>query len=290
VTAAPTGTSSLYDAIAPIYDEWQAWDGMTPFATVAAVKLAAALRREARRKARGEPASFARRAPSREGPGTLSGFPSQSPHARPGEPFAHLDLGCGTGTTLVELRRRQPDWRLAGVDGSRGMLAAARAKPTADTIAWAQARLGDPLPCAGFDSCSILYDTLNHLTEPDAWARALRSVAEALRPGGLLIFDVTNRIGFERWWSARNLFGGDDWELTVAASFDPARNLGTADVTLARPGAAATFRLTERLYEAKEIRALVERAGFTIEHRRPWAPFPRSEPGKTWWVARRRSP
>ena len=260
MTAAPTGTSSLYDAIAPIYDEWQAWDGMTPFAMVAAVKLGAALRREARRNARGEP-------------------------------FAHLDLGCGTGTTLVELRRRHPDWRLAGVDGSRGMLAAARAKPTADTIAWAQARLGDPLPCAArFDSCSILYDTLNHLTEPDGWARALRSVAEALRPGGLLIFDVTNRIGFERWWSARNLFGGDDWELTIAASFDPARNLGTADVTLARSGTARTFRLTERLYEANEIRALVERAGFTIEHRRPWAPFPRSEPGKTWWVARRRSP
>src|SRR5262249_11430018 len=42
-----TPTASLYDAIAPIYDEWQGWNGMTPFATVAAVKLAATLRREA---------------------------------------------------------------------------------------------------------------------------------------------------------------------------------------------------------------------------------------------------
>src|SRR5262249_35236621 len=140
-------------------------------------------------------------------------------------------------------RRRHPDWRLAGVDGSRGMLAAARAKPTADTIAWARARLGDPLPSAArFDSCSILYDTLNHLTEPAAWTRALGAVSQALRPGGLLVFDVTNRLGFERWWNSRNLFGGDDWELTVASHFDPAGTVGTADVTLARPGATETFR------------------------------------------------
>lgn len=260
-TAAPTATSSLYDAIAPIYDEWQAWNGMTPFAMVAAVKLAATLRREARRAARAHPAAA----------------------------FAHLDLGCGTGTTLLELRRRHPDWRLAGVDGSSGMLAAARAKPTADTIAWAQARMGDPLPCAPrFDSCSILYDTLNHLTEPDDWTRALRAVSEALQPGGLLIFDVTNRLGFERWWNSRNEFGGDDWEMTVASRFDRAGTLGTADVALARPGASAAFRLTERLYEPDEIRALVERAGFAIERRRPWAPFPQGGPGKTWWVGRKR--
>jgi len=254
-----TATSTLYDAIAPIYDEWQTWNGMTPFALVAAVKLAGTLRREARRATRG------RR-----------------------EPFAHLDLGCGTGTTLLELRRRHADWRLAGIDGSQGMLAAARAKPTADTIIWARARLGDPLPCGTpFDSCSLLYDTLNHLTEPEAWTRALVTVAQVLRPGGLLIFDVTNRDGFQLWWSGGNRFGGADWELSVAARFDPAGGLGTADFALARPGAAGRFQLTERLYEPEEIRALVERAGFTIERRRPWAPFPRREAGKTWWLARK---
>jgi SAM-dependent methyltransferase len=254
-----TPTASLYDAIAPIYDEWQQWKGMTPFAMIAAVKLAAVLRREARRATRGRP-----------------------------EPFAHLDLGCGTGTTLIELRRRQPDWRLAGIDGSAGMLAAARAKPTAETITWARVPLGDPLSgAASFDSCSIMYDTLNHLLEAEAWTRALRGVADVLRPRGLLIFDVTNRDGFDLWWNGRNLFGGDGWELSVAARFDPAGVIATADVSLARRGASGSFRLTERLYEPDEIRALVERAGFTIERRQPWAPFPRREAGKTWWVARK---
>jgi SAM-dependent methyltransferase len=254
-----TPTATLYDAVAPIYDEWQQWKGMKPFAMVAAVKLAAVLRREARRATRRRP-----------------------------EPFAHLDLGCGTGTTLIELRRRQPDWRLAGIDVSAGMLAAARAKPTAETITWARARLGDPLPgAAAFDSCSLLYDTLNHLLEPGAWTRALGTVADVLRPGGLLIFDVTNRDGFDLWWNGRNEFAGDDWELSVAASFDPVGNIGTADLSLARRGAAGSFRLTERLYEPEEIRGLVERAGFTVERRQAWAPFPRGEAGKTWWVARK---
>ena len=40
-----TPTTSLYDAIAPIYDEWQTWSAMTPFARVAAAKLAPLLRR-----------------------------------------------------------------------------------------------------------------------------------------------------------------------------------------------------------------------------------------------------
>jgi SAM-dependent methyltransferase len=252
-------TSSLYDAVAPIYDEWQQWDGMAPFAMVAAVKLAAVLRREARRATRRRP-----------------------------EPFAHLDLGCGTGTTLIELRRRHPDWRLAGIDGSAGMLAAARAKPAAATITWARGRLGDPLPyAAAFDSCSLLYDTLNHLLEPEAISRALATVADVLRPGGLLVFDVTNRDGFGLWWNGRNQFGGDGWELSVAARFDPGGVIGTADVSLARGGAAASFRLTERLYEPDEIRALVERAGFTVVRHQAWAPFARREPGKTWWIARK---
>jgi SAM-dependent methyltransferase len=253
-------TSGLYDALAPIYDEWQAWDGMTPFALVAAAKLAPALRREARRAPRGRP-----------------------------EPFAHLDLGCGTGTTLIELRRRQPGWRLAGFDSSSGMLAAARPKPTAGTITWARVRLGDPLPCGPlFDSCSVLYDTLNHLTEPKAWTRALGAVANALRPDGLLIFDVTNRDGFELWWNARNVFRGGDWKMSIEARFDPAGAVATADVALAHPAGGGTFRLTERLYEPDEIRALVEGAGFAIEHPQPWAPFPRREAGKTWWTARKR--
>ena len=277
-------TTTLYDALAPMYDEWQAWNGMTPFARVAAAKLEPLLRREARRsQARREPASFARRVLSREGSGTLPGFPQ----VRRAEPFAHLDLGCGTGTFLVTLRGAHPEWRLCGMDGSAGMLAAARAKPDARGIALVRGTLAAPLPFArAFDACSILYDTINHLTEPEAIARLFRFVAPVLKPGGLLIFDVTNRLGFERWWAGRARFHGERWAMSIEAAFDPDTDVATADVSITRAGCDGLFQLRERHYAEDDLRAAVAAAGFRVERARHWAPFPRREAGKSLWMAR----
>lgn len=251
-------TSSLYDALAPIYDEWQAWKGMTPFARVAAAKLEPLLRREARR-VKNELA-----------------------------PFTHLDLGCGTATMLATLHAAQPGWRLAGMDGSAGMLAAARAKPETRGIALVRDTLVAPLPFArAFDSCSILYDTINHLTEPEAVARLFGFVAPVLKPGGLLIFDVTNRVGFERWWAGRARFGGEGWAMSIEADFDPDTDVAIADVSITRAGCDGLFQLRERYYPEDAIRTLLAAAGFKAERVRRWAPFPKREAGKTLWMARR---
>jgi SAM-dependent methyltransferase len=250
--------ASLYDALAPVYDEWQAWNGMTPFARVAAAKLEPVLRREARRGARAR-----------------------------AQPFAHLDLGCGTGTMLVALHDAEPGWRLTGMDGSAGMLAVARAKPGAGDIGWTRGALAAPLPFArAFDSCSILYDTINHLPDPAAVGRAFGSAAAVLRPGGLLIFDVTNRFGFERWWTWRVRFGGEGWTMSIEADFDPDTDTAIANVSITRPGCDGLFQLRERCYEGDELRAALAAAGFEVEWARRWAPFPKREPGKTLWVAR----
>ena len=248
-------TNSLYDAIAPIYDEWQAWKGMTPFARVAAAKLEPLLRREALRVKSGQ--------------------------------FAHLDLGCGTATMLAALHAAQPGWRLAGMDGSAGMLAAGRAKPEARGIELVQGTLVAPLPFArAFDSCSVLYDTINHLTEPEAVARLFGFVAPVLKPGGILIFDVTNRVGFERWWAGRARFGGEGWAMSIEADFDPDTDVAIADVSITRAGCDGLFQLRERYYPEDALRTLLAGAGFSVESARRWAPFPRREAGKTLWIAR----
>jgi SAM-dependent methyltransferase len=250
----------MYDALAAIYDEWQAWNGMTPFARVAAAKLEPIVRREARRVER-----------------------------TGAERFAHLDLGCGTATLLAVLRAAQPTWRLAGLDGSAGMLAAARAKPEARDIALVRGTLAAPLPFArAFDSCSILYDTINHLTEPGAIVRLFQFVAPVLKPGGLLIFDVTNGLGFERWWAGRARFGGESWAMSIQADFDPDTDVAIADVSITRPGCDGLFQLRERYYPEEDLRVAVAAAGFEVERVRRWAPFPRREAGKTLWLARPR--
>jgi SAM-dependent methyltransferase len=254
-----TPTRTLYDAIAPIYDEWQAWNGMTPFARVAAAKVAPLLAREARVPA----------------------------HAGRDHP-ALLDVGCGTGTLLLAVREAHPAWRLAGVDASAGMLAVARAKPEAASgVTWARANITGPLPFAAtFDVCTAFYDTLNHLADAEALARAFTAAAAVLRPGGLLVFDVTSRHGFEDWWEATNRFTGAGWSMLVDAGFDPASEIATADVTLERDGTTRRFQIHERYFGHQAISTALGAAGFTVEREENWSPFPIGGLGKVWWVAR----
>jgi SAM-dependent methyltransferase len=250
----------LYTALAPIYDDWQSSDGMQPFALVAADKLAPRLEREAR--ARGAS----------------------------GAEFSFLDLGCGTGTLLGELRRRHPTWRLTGLDASVAMLAAAARKSTARTIGLARAPLEGPLPFdRRFDAAGAFYDTFNHLADPAALARALAAIAAVLKPGSLLIFDLTNRNGFERWWRGRNDFRGAGWRISIEARFEAISDTGQADVTILREGTGRlshSFRLHERHLPEPEVVAGLAAAGFTVERTEGWAPFAHDIEGKTWWIAR----
>jgi SAM-dependent methyltransferase len=254
------GGAELYQALAPIYDDWQASDGMVPFALVTSAKLAPLLEREARARA-----------------------------ALPGAGgFSFLDLACGTGILLGALRAQRPDWRLAGADASAAMLAVAARKPALRSVGLARAALDRPLPFRRtFDAAGIFYDALNHLIDPPDLRRAFSALAAALRPGGLLVFDVTNRRGFERWWRGRNDFRGRTWQVSVEARFDPTTELGRAEVIIGRAGQpAASFPLLERHFPDSEVAGALAAAGFEVERTEGWAPFANDIEGKTWWIAR----
>jgi SAM-dependent methyltransferase len=256
---AGAAAARFYDALAPIYDAWQSCDGMTPFAHVTLGKLAPLLARAGVR-------SF-------------------------------LDLGCGTGELLLGLRRLHADWRLAGIDGSAGMLAVARRKPGADGVAWAQAHLADApdaaradTPAAAavagpFDAVGAFYDTFNHLPDEDALARALASAAARLRPGGQLIFDLTNELGFARWWNNRLEWWGVGWRLLVETSFDPDTGTARAAVTLSQGESEQALTLLERAFSEPQVRRALAAAGLTVDKTEPWSPFSADAPGKTWWSA-----
>jgi len=250
-----SATSGLYDALAPIYDEWQTWNGMKPFASVAADKLLPILEREAAARAGRDRLTL-------------------------------LDVGCGTGTLLLDVARAYPSWRLAGADASNGMLAVAHAKPAGAAVAWTRAAL-DALPFAStFDACTIFYDTLNHLPDAAALSRALAAAATVLRPHGLLVFDVTSLSGFESWWSGTSRFHGNGWRMIIKAGFDRRRDVATGAVTLERAGVMDRFLIRERYFRREEIERALAGAGFVIEQQEAWSPFPVGGLGKAWWAAR----
>jgi SAM-dependent methyltransferase len=100
-----------------------------------------------------------------------------------------LELGCGTGAILAGLA---PGLRVAGVDRSPEMLAAAARNAT--TASLVEADITAFSLGTRFDVVICVFDTLNHLPAFDSWVKAFSQVHAHLAEGGLFVFDV-NTVG-----------------------------------------------------------------------------------------------
>jgi demethylmenaquinone methyltransferase / 2-methoxy-6-polyprenyl-1,4-benzoquinol methylase len=96
-----------------------------------------------------------------------------------------LDLACGTGSLTRDLARKVgPDGYVLGIDFSREMLRAARARPTPG-VAY---RIGDAtdldgVPSDSFDAATIAYGARN-IPDLDA---LFSEMARTLKPGGIAV-------------------------------------------------------------------------------------------------------
>ena len=98
-----------------------------------------------------------------------------------------LDLGCGTGTLTIMLKRACPTATVVGLDGDLTVLAIARAKMAAasmDIELQEGLAFAPPFAPASFD-CVVSSLVFHHLTTEDK-RRTLAKVREVLRPGGEL--------------------------------------------------------------------------------------------------------
>jgi ubiquinone/menaquinone biosynthesis C-methylase UbiE len=98
-----------------------------------------------------------------------------------------LDLGCGTGTLVVELAERHPGVEVVGIDPDPKALARARRKAErAGTRVRFDRGFADALPYddASFDR--VLSSFMLHHLDPRDRENALREVARVLKPGGRL--------------------------------------------------------------------------------------------------------
>jgi trans-aconitate methyltransferase len=105
-----------------------------------------------------------------------------------------LDAGCGDGLLSLALAKRHRNWRLVGLDFRDDLLSAARHRAddrSLDNVAFRQADLTQPLPERDFD----VVMALECLTEIPQDREALRTMADALRPGGLFVVQVPD----QRW-------------------------------------------------------------------------------------------
>ena len=110
-----------------------------------------------------------------------------------------LDVACGTGASFVPMLRRGYD--VTACDISPAMVTRAREKirPGGEVVVADMRRL----PWRSrFDLVTCVDDSMNYLLSPAEVRAALTSIRDALRPGGMVVFD-TNSLATYRTAFAR---------------------------------------------------------------------------------------
>jgi len=118
-----------------------------------------------------------------------------------GKGLRALDVGCGTGHHLADLRRR--GFEVAGVDGSPEMVARARARNQGVSIECTdvEALL---FPSGRFDLV-LCIEVLRYLRNP---AGCLRELARVLRPGGVCLVTATPLLNLNGYWLVNRMASG----------------------------------------------------------------------------------
>jgi SAM-dependent methyltransferase len=190
----------------------------------------------------------------------------------PAKRRTHLDVACGTGAVVSYFRRK--GWMSTGVDASIEMLrgAAGFSPPARDGGLKAAAPLvaGDMrrLPYRGtFSRVTCLYDSLNHLLEPEDLVAAFRAVRGVMDEESLFFFDMNHPEIYPEIWGMVDPYvsSGKDYHLELATTYRKRDRIGRAVVTgWARiDGRRVTIREEhlQRAYNEREITQALAEAG-----------------------------
>lgn len=199
-----------------------------------------------------------------------------------------VDLGCGSGLWARELL--QAGYRVLGIDISEAMIEIAREKAPG-----AEFRVGSLFeaqipPC---DAVTAVSEVLNYLFDPENEVRGLDlvfgRVYEALRPGGVFVFDVLGP-GQVPEDASKSFSEGPDWAVLSEKVEDRERGTLTRRIVSFRKVGEHYRRDGEihrvRLYGTEEVADELGRAGFEVRTMRAYGGYPLSE-NHAAFVARR---
>jgi SAM-dependent methyltransferase len=193
-------------------------------------------------------------------------------------PAGALDIACGTGTLLSELRRLIPVLEISGLDQSEEMLKVSAAKlglsyPASNLV------VGDMSAFSlgrKFDLITCTFDALNHILEPDKVRSAFASVAGHLNPGGWYVVDVNTDFAFRAGWDSYSVTHPGGNLLIQKSIYDRTQRLAacTVEATILKEGQPkAHFNelFWERAYAIADLKDWMAEVGldvrFTKDHR-----------------------
>lgn len=183
-----------------------------------------------------------------------------------------LDACCGTGNIALPLARA--GYRVTGVDRSPFMLGVAESKARrevesgaipAGALAFSRQDVRDMRLDAPVDAAICLYDSLNYMLTLEDLERALTAVAQAIRPGGLFVFDVYQRWDADREVPVKQIIQGAGWSLIWENTFDRrSRHWRTNLRGVVREGGRRhrfTEEHVERAYSLAQVKKALASAG-----------------------------
>jgi SAM-dependent methyltransferase len=176
-----------------------------------------------------------------------------------------VDLGCGSGRWAAELNRA--GYKVLGVDQSAAMIGLAR-KIAPDSRFKIASLLRTALPSC--DAITSIGECLNYCFDEKNSREELTGLFErahrALRPGGVLVFDIAEPARIPRSLPQTKWIEGRDWSLFVSTSGDRVHNTLQREIVCFRKLGRQYRRNQEthnlRLYRANDIVQDLARCGF----------------------------
>lgn len=179
-----------------------------------------------------------------------------------------LDLGCGTGETLLNISEK---YNCSGLDLSEEMLKKAKIKLKNKNIPLFLGDMREFNTGEKYDIIFSFFDTVNHLISLEDLNDLFNSVKNSLNEGGIYIFDVVDRKFMEKMFS-NGIYADNrkDFAVIWEHFYDEEENIDQIDATYFMKNKNKTFdKFTEfyekRIFTEKEILDCAKNSSFSIE-------------------------
>ncbi|MFP1625853.1 class I SAM-dependent methyltransferase [Streptomyces sp. 5K101] len=179
-----------------------------------------------------------------------------------------LEVGVGTGRVALPVATIAA--QVVGLDNSRPMLDAFRAKTVPGNVSLVQADFRDPLPVTGpFDAAYSTMGSLACVADREELTAALSHIRDVLAPGATLSLEYY-ATGTYRPLVAQHTVTvptphhGGTTTFTITLDDANVLTMGTRIDEDGRPPVEFSERVL--LIEREEVEACLNRAGFTVEH------------------------
>ena len=187
------------------------------------------------------------------------------------DPHSLLDIACGEGSFAVGMAEK--GYQVTGLDQSHEMIGLAkdRSRKAGTSVRFLVEDMRSIPFTAEFDLVTCFFDSLNYMLTVRDLRSAFQNACDALRPGGLYIFDMNTIYGLAVDWMREETYiqnEADDFIEIHRQSYDYENQVATMEVTIFVKRGKLWKRIKEthreRGYPIADIQFLLSETGFEI--------------------------